>query len=92
MDNIFAFPCRELDPVQIEISLGSVDQAKRELECLSAVLQVAEALCEKPVSDELILAGIRRLFDAHAAVVKRARRLVPACEFPRFDRGPPGAA
>jgi hypothetical protein len=96
MDNVIGFPTRASEPtvIEFEIWLDSVDDARRTLECLSAVVEVGLKLCEKTetAGDGLILAGIGRLFAAHAAVAQRARELVPLCSLPRFDRDPDGAA
>ena len=95
MDNIVKFPRRKADNVVIEFKvwLGSVDEARRTLECLEATCSVGLKLCEKAQTDGegLILAGLERLFETLATLIARERGIVPACEFARFDP-PPGAA
>ena len=94
-ENIIKFPRREVDHVVIEfeIGLGSVDEARRTLECLEATVAVGLNLCGKIETDGegVILAGLERLFETLATLIARERGIVPACEFPRFDP-PPGAA
>jgi hypothetical protein len=92
MDNIVKFPRREVDHavIEFEIWLGSVDEARRSLECLEATCSIGLKLCEKAETDGegVILAGLERLFDAYNAQLARERGIVPACSFPRFDPPP----
>ena len=95
MDNVIEFPCREIDPVVIEfeIGIGSVDEARRALECLDATTAVAVNLVNKTdAPDEVKLVGLRRLFDALNVLIERERerKIVPLCSLPKFP--PDGAA
>jgi hypothetical protein len=90
--NIIEFPGRELGPVRIEIPIGSVDQARRALECVSATVAVGLNLVDRSEDVETTLIGLRRLFDALNVLIERERRLVPLCQSPHFDQDPPGAA
>jgi hypothetical protein len=89
--NIIEFPCRELGPVRIEIPIGSVDQARRGLECISATVAVGLNLIDRGTDDEITLIGLRRLFDALNVLIERERAIEPLCRLPRFEREPPGA-
>jgi hypothetical protein len=98
LDNIVKFPRREVDHVvlEFEIGLGSVDEARRTLECIEATVAVGLNLVNKTdTADEgVILAGLERLFEALATLIARERDIVPGCVLPRFDRDhpPDGAA
>ena len=78
MDNVITFPPRELDPARIEFLLGSVDQARRTLECVSATIAVAWNLIDQSSDEAVTLTGLRRLLDALAILIARERQLVPA--------------
>ena len=92
MDNIVEFP-GELAPVRIEIPLGSVDQARRVLECVEVTIALAQKVIEKAENydDEVILVGLRQLFAALNALIGQERQLQSVCGLPRFDP-PDGAA
>jgi hypothetical protein len=90
--SVIEFPGRELGPMRIEILLGSVDQARRGLECISATVAVGLNLVDRSEDDETTLIGLRRLFDALNVLIERERQLVPLCELPCFDPESPDAA
>jgi hypothetical protein len=94
MDNIIEFPARASEPtvLEFEIGIGSVDEARRTLECLEATVAVGLDLCGKAESEAKILAGLHRLFAAFNALLLRDRGVEPLCSLPKFNRDPPGAA
>jgi hypothetical protein len=57
MDNIIEFPARASEPtvLEFEIGIGSVDEARRTLECLEATVAVGLDLCGKAESEAKIL-------------------------------------
>jgi|SRR5580693_2894312 hypothetical protein len=72
--------------------IGSVDQARRALECVSATVAVGLNLVDRSEDDETTLIGLRRLFDALNVLIERERTIEPLCELPCFDPEPPDAA
>jgi hypothetical protein len=91
MDNIPKSCRRELPPVRVELPIGSIDQARRALECLQGATEVAiNLVTNAEAGDEVILFMLRRLFDTLAKLIERERVLTRLCELPCFD--PNGAA
>jgi hypothetical protein len=92
MDYIPKSPRREFGPVRIEIPIGSIDQARRALECLQGTTEVAiNLVTNAEPGDEVILFMLRHLFDTLAKLIERERHLVPLCRLPKFNSDP-GAA
>jgi hypothetical protein len=96
MADIVEFPRREPEDIVIEFAVecSSVDEARRSLEALQATVEVALNLCGKveTAGDALVLAGIKRLFEAFATLVARDRGIEGICGLPRFRPDPPDAS
>jgi hypothetical protein len=91
MDNVIEFPARASEPtvLEFEIGIGSVDEARRTLECLLATVTLGLKMVESTESEAKILAELHNLFAAFHTLVLRARgiqprRLEPMCALPKF--------
>jgi hypothetical protein len=95
MDNIVEFPRPELDHAVLEFTIecGSVDEARRSIECLEATLAIADNLLNKTdAADGVKLATLQRLFEAFHSLVLRDRGIQPLCSLPKFRPEPPDGA
>jgi hypothetical protein len=95
MDNIINFPARASEPtvLEFEIGIGSVDEARRTLECLEAAVTLGLRMVEKAESEAKILAELHHLFAAFHSLVPCDRGIRPLCSLPKLHPDdPPGAA
>jgi hypothetical protein len=81
--SVINFPRRGREPTVIEfaIEIGSVDAARRTLECVEATVAVGLNLVDKTdAAEQVILHGLQRLFKAFATLVARERGVEADCQ------------